>query len=90
MRDKIVDKKIENEELHKEINKWKVMNSLYNNALKKIKDLNIRLEDNDEIKVSLEVCEEQLHLEKEIVEEERMQLHDEVKILEVRVNKEKE
>ena len=60
LQDEITDKKRENAELWKEINKQKVIKSLYNNALNQINNFDRRLKDKDEITKGLEVYKEQL------------------------------
>ena len=69
-RKEIADKKIENVKLCEEIEKSKVMKSLCNNVLNRIKKLDRRLEDKDKIMKELDAHEEYFSLEKEIAEEE--------------------
>ena len=66
------------------------MKSLHNNILNQIKEYNSRLEEKNDIARDFEDHIEQLHLEKAEIEEDRLKLLEEVKLLKERVNKEME
>ena len=84
LQNKIESKSKENTELYEEYRKCK---RFYNEVLHQIKDLDWRLEERDKIIKEYEAYKEYLRYDKIIVEEERSQLCNKVKLLEERLNK---